>query len=104
MFGITRLRPGKRQSGLAQGSFGGDDLLAVFYIVDSEGAARRVAGIGEAAFKSVGIEDIDAQKYPSVYNRVRKLLLGAPHAVNEYTMMHGEIKALQPEKPEKKHV
>lgn len=48
------------------------------------------------------LEDIDAQRYPSVYNRVRKLLLGAPHAVNEYSMMHGEIKALQPESAGKK--
>lgn len=41
------------------------------------------------------LEVIDAQKYPSVYNRVRKLLLGVPQAVSEYSAMHGEISALQ---------
>lgn len=49
------------------------------------------------------LEVIDAQKYPSVYNRVRKLLLGAPQAVKEYMTIHGEIKALQTESPGKKH-
>ncbi len=32
------------------------------------------------------LEEIDAQKFPSVYNRVRKLLLGAPQAVKAYTI------------------
>ena len=50
------------------------------------------------------LEAIDPQKYPSVYNRVRKLLLGAPQAVKEYTRAHGEIKALQPESPGKKNI
>ena len=50
------------------------------------------------------LEVTDAQKYPSVYNRVRKLLLGAPQAVKEYTTIHGEIKALKPESPGKKHI
>ncbi len=48
------------------------------------------------------LEKLDPQKFPSVYNRIRKLLLGAPKAVKAYGIEHGEIKALQPEKPEKK--
>jgi aminopeptidase N len=50
------------------------------------------------------LEVTDAQKYPSVYNRVRKLLLGAPQAVKEYTTIHGEIEALKPESPGKRHI
>ncbi|AKB22660.1 M1 family metallopeptidase [Methanosarcina sp. WH1] len=45
--------------------------------------------------------ELDSQKFPSVYNRIRKLLLGAPKAVKTYSIEHGEIKALQPEKSEK---
>jgi aminopeptidase N len=50
------------------------------------------------------LQGLDAQRYPSVYNRVRKLLLGAPQAVNAYAIAHGEIKALQPESSGKKHI
>ncbi len=46
--------------------------------------------------------ELDSQKFPSVYNRIRKLLLGAPKAVKTYGIEHGEIKALQLEKPGKK--
>jgi aminopeptidase N len=35
--------------------------------------------------------ELDPQKYPSVYNRIRKLLLGAPKAVKAYNIEHGEI-------------
>lgn len=45
------------------------------------------------------LSELDSQKFPSVYNRIRKLLLGAPKAVKTYGIEHGEIKALQPEKP-----
>ena len=45
------------------------------------------------------LSELDPQKFPSVYNRVRKLLLGAPKAVKTYSIEHGEIKALQSEKP-----
>jgi aminopeptidase N len=48
------------------------------------------------------LSKLDPQKFPSVYNRIRKLLFGAPKAVKAYGIEHGEIKALQPEKPEKK--
>ncbi|MCC4767756.1 DUF3458 domain-containing protein [Methanosarcina sp. DH1] len=41
--------------------------------------------------------ELNAQKYPSVYNRIRKLLLGAPDAVTAYSMAHGEIPGLKPE-------
>ncbi|AKB48422.1 Membrane alanine aminopeptidase N [Methanosarcina sp. Kolksee] len=41
--------------------------------------------------------ELNAQKYPSVYNRIRKLLLGAPNAVTAYSMAHGEIPGLKPE-------
>lgn len=41
--------------------------------------------------------ELDPQKYPSVYNRIRKLLLGAPKAVKTYSIEHGEIPGLQPE-------
>jgi aminopeptidase N len=44
------------------------------------------------------LEEIDAQKFPSVYNRVRKLLLGTPKAVKEFGLEHGEIKALKQKK------
>ncbi len=46
--------------------------------------------------------ELDSQKFPSVYNRIRKLLLGAPKAVKAYRIEHGEISALQQEKSEKK--
>ncbi len=46
--------------------------------------------------------ELDAQKYPSVYNRIRKLLLGAPDAVKTYVMAHGEIPGLQQGNAEKK--
>jgi aminopeptidase N len=48
------------------------------------------------------VGEIDSQKFPSVYNRIRKLLLGAPKAVKTYGIEHGEIPALQPESSEKK--
>ena len=48
------------------------------------------------------LAELDAQKFPSVYNRVRKLLLGAPKAVEAYGTVHGKIPALQPESLEKK--
>ena len=48
------------------------------------------------------LEELDAQKFPSVYNRARKLLLGAPKAVKAYGIEYREIQALQPENPEKK--
>jgi len=48
------------------------------------------------------LEELDPQKYPSVYNRIRKLLLGAPKAVEGYGIEHGKIPALQTEKTEKK--
>lgn len=41
------------------------------------------------------LEELDPQKFPSVYNRIRKLLLGAPKAVKAYGIEHGEIPALQ---------
>ncbi|AKB51937.1 Membrane alanine aminopeptidase N [Methanosarcina barkeri str. Wiesmoor] len=46
--------------------------------------------------------ELNAQKYPSVYNRIRKLLLGAPNAVKTYIMEHGEIPGLQSGNTEKK--
>ncbi len=46
--------------------------------------------------------ELDAQKYPSVYNRIRKLLLGAPKAVKTYGIAHGEIPELKPGNPERK--
>ncbi|OEU42602.1 peptidase [Methanosarcina sp. Ant1] len=48
------------------------------------------------------LEELDAQKFPSVYNRARKLLLGAPKAVKAYGIEYREIQALQPENPDKK--
>ena len=48
------------------------------------------------------LAELDPQKFPSVYNRIRKLLLGAPKAVKAYGIEHGEIQALRPESPEKK--
>ncbi len=47
------------------------------------------------------LEELDPQKYPSVYNRIRKLLLGAPKAVEGYGIVHGKIPALQTENQEK---
>jgi len=46
--------------------------------------------------------ELDPHKFPSVYNRIRKLLLGAPKAVKTYGIEHGEIKALQPDAVQKK--
>ena len=46
--------------------------------------------------------ELDSQKFPSVYNRIRKLLLGAPKAVKAYGIEHGEIQALGTESSEKK--
>ncbi len=48
------------------------------------------------------IEELDYQKFPSVHNRIRKLLLGAPKAVKSYSIAHGEIQAMQLENAEKK--
>jgi len=48
------------------------------------------------------LEELDPQKCPSVYNRIRKLLLGAPKAVEGYGIEHGKIPALQTENQEKK--
>jgi aminopeptidase N len=44
------------------------------------------------------LKELDSQKYPSVYNRIRKLLLGAPEAVKTYSIEQGEIPGLNPEK------
>jgi aminopeptidase N len=44
------------------------------------------------------LKELDSQKYPSVYNRIRKLLLGAPKAVKTYSIEHGEIPELNSEK------
>ncbi|AGF95730.1 Membrane alanine aminopeptidase N [Methanosarcina mazei Tuc01] len=41
------------------------------------------------------LAELDPQKYPSVYNRIRKLLLGAPAAVEAYGIVQGKIPALQ---------
>ncbi len=48
------------------------------------------------------LAELDPLKFPSVYNRIRKLLLGAPKAVKTYGIEHGEIPGLQPAKAEKK--
>lgn len=48
------------------------------------------------------LKELDPQKCPSVYNRIRKLLLGAPKAVEGYGIEHGKIPALQTENQEKK--
>lgn len=48
------------------------------------------------------LAELDALKFPSVYNRIRKLLLGAPNAVKTYGIEHGEIPGLQPGNAEKK--
>lgn len=48
------------------------------------------------------LEELDSRAYPSVYNRIRKLLIGAPKAVKTYGIEYGEIKALQPEPVAKK--
>lgn len=42
------------------------------------------------------LAELDPQKFPSVYNRIRKLLLGAPKAVKTYGIEHGDIPGLQP--------
>ncbi len=48
------------------------------------------------------LAELDPLKFPSVYNRIRKLLLGAPKAVKTYGIEHGEIPGLQPGNIEKK--
>jgi aminopeptidase N len=48
------------------------------------------------------LKELDPQAYPSVYNRARKLLLGAPNAVKAYSKVFGEIEALRPEPTAKK--
>lgn len=48
------------------------------------------------------LEELDYQKFPSVHNRIRKLLLGAPKAVESYSVVHGEIQSLQSESAENK--
>jgi len=47
------------------------------------------------------LEELDPQKFPSVYNRTRKLLLGAPKAVEAYGKRYGKVPDLQTESPEK---
>ncbi len=42
------------------------------------------------------LAELDPLKFPSVYNRIRKLLLGAPKAVKTYGIEHGDIPGLQP--------
>ncbi len=48
------------------------------------------------------LAELDPLKFPSVYNRIRKLLLGAPKAVKTYGIEHGEIPGLQLGNIEKK--
>ncbi|WP_135606340.1 M1 family metallopeptidase [Methanococcoides sp. NM1] len=40
------------------------------------------------------LDSLDADKVPSVYNRIRKLLQGAPNAVGVYEAQFGKIKAI----------
>jgi aminopeptidase N len=47
------------------------------------------------------LEDLEPEKAPSVYNRVRKLLLGAPKALEEYEAEYGKISALSRERTTK---
>lgn len=48
------------------------------------------------------LEELDPQKFPSVYNRTRVLLLGAPKAVGTYGKIYGKVPALLTESLEKK--
>ncbi|MCQ1535629.1 M1 family metallopeptidase [Methanosarcina sp. KYL-1] len=48
------------------------------------------------------LEDLDPEKTPSVYNRTRKLLLGAPKALGEYEAEYGKVPSLGPEAQKKK--
>jgi aminopeptidase N len=37
------------------------------------------------------MEHIDSEKTPSVYNRIKKLLFGAPSGVKKYEEIYGKI-------------
>jgi aminopeptidase N len=50
------------------------------------------------------LEELDPNKFPCVYNRIRKILLGTPKAVEACELIHGKISALQPEPAEKKYI
>jgi aminopeptidase N len=41
------------------------------------------------------LSDLDAEKTPSVYNTARRILAGAPHAVERYEQKHGIINGLR---------
>lgn len=45
------------------------------------------------------LEKLDSEKYPSVYNRSKKLLLGAPVALKAYEARHGKVQALKAKIP-----
>ena len=47
------------------------------------------------------LEELDPEKTPSVYNRVKKLLIGAPKALGEYEAEYGKISVLSWEKATK---
>jgi aminopeptidase N len=41
------------------------------------------------------LTDLDPEKTPSVYNTTRRILAGAPHAVQKYEQKQGRIPALR---------
>ncbi|MDD4498022.1 MAG: M1 family metallopeptidase, partial [Methanosarcinaceae archaeon] len=45
------------------------------------------------------LDKLDPEKYPSVYNRSKKLLLGAPKALKTYENAHGKIPGLKAKVP-----
>jgi len=66
-------------------------MLAVFGPLDSMDEKDQVPLTGILAGL---LADLDPEKVPGVYNTARRILAGAPHAVQAYERVHGMIPAL----------
>jgi aminopeptidase N len=66
-------------------------MLRVFGAIDVMEEADQVPLVGILARL---LRDLDQEKTPSVYNTVRRILLGAPHAVQHYEQKEGPVPGL----------
>ena len=67
-------------------------MLRVFGAIDAMKEADQIPLVGILARL---LTDLDPEKTPSVYNTARRVLAGAPHAVESYEQKQGSITALR---------
>jgi aminopeptidase N len=67
-------------------------MLRVFGALDAMEETDQIPLVGILARLLI---DLDPEKTPSVYNTARRILVGAPRAVQKYEQIHGSIPALR---------